>query len=402
MRKLQRPAEALASYQRAIAIKPDYAEAHCNRGNLLKDQGAADAALECYERALALRPAYREAHFNRGNVLKECLRFEEALASYDAAIALDPLYADAHLNRGNVLKELRRFMAATASYERAIELGGQSGEARFNRSTGLLFPRKSQDGWLGYESRWQLGTSGDGPGGRSFTQPRWSRKTAMPGATIFLHAEQGLGDTIQFARYATLVADTPANVILEVQPSLVELLRRLDVRIPVVDRGMPLPGFDYHCPLLSLPLELRPDSIHSPRRSVLVTRSVKVDRCARHWAHKPSRSLESHGAATRGKSTITIVVSASLIGSRTFQLGFDTSPAKRHIRCRPCGAARPRCDIGLLQRVGRLFGHRCAVVVHGPGHQRRYQCGASEWGPRQPNLGPAGVQPGLALAVGSR
>jgi predicted O-linked N-acetylglucosamine transferase (SPINDLY family) len=118
--ELKRPEAALASYDRAIAIKPDYARGWFNRGNLLGDLGQWEAALASYDRAIAIRPDYAEALFNRGNALRELERWEAALASYDRAIAIRPDHAKALANRGSVLDELDQWEAALASYERAI------------------------------------------------------------------------------------------------------------------------------------------------------------------------------------------------------------------------------------------------------------------------------------------
>jgi hypothetical protein len=92
------------------------------------------------------------------------------------------------------------------------------------------------------------------PDRRDFARPRWHGETT---GTVLLHAEQGFGDTIQFCRYAPLVRDLGPRVVLEVQPALVRLIRRLDDRVTVIGRGDALPSFDQYCPLMSLPLALQ-------------------------------------------------------------------------------------------------------------------------------------------------
>ena len=119
---LKRPADALASYDSAIALKPDHAKAHCNRGNALLDLKRPADALASYDRAIVLNPDFAEAHYNRGNALNDLKRPADALASYDSAIALMPDFAEAHCNRGNALKDLKRRADALASYDRAIAL----------------------------------------------------------------------------------------------------------------------------------------------------------------------------------------------------------------------------------------------------------------------------------------
>ncbi len=107
-------------------------------------------------------------------------------------------------------------------------------------------------GWRGYEARWAVGALASQR--RNFTAPLWLGKESLDGKTILLHAEQGFGDTLQFVRYAPLLAGRGAKVVLEVQRELVRLLTCLPGITAVVAHGTPLPGFDFHCPLLSLPL----------------------------------------------------------------------------------------------------------------------------------------------------
>jgi tetratricopeptide (TPR) repeat protein len=250
LKDLKRFEEALADYDQAIALKPDYAEFFNNRGIVLKELKRLEEALASCDRAVALRPDYAEAFNNRGNALKDLKRFEEAQASYDRAIALKPDYAEAFNNRGNAFQNLKRFEEALASYDRAIALKSDYADGYFNRGFARLLIGKYSEGWPDYEWRWTetLGTSR-----RDFPQALW-RGDAIAGKTILLHAEQGVGDTIQFCRFAELVTERGGRVILEVQPALKRLLSKLEGTQIVLARGEPLPPFDVHCPLLSLPL----------------------------------------------------------------------------------------------------------------------------------------------------
>ncbi|WP_165873554.1 tetratricopeptide repeat protein [Parasulfuritortus cantonensis] len=249
--RLGRLDEALAAYAGALARKPDYAQAHCNRGNVLLDLERPDEALASYDRAIAVRPGYAEAYSNRGVALNDLGRPDEALASYDKAIALRPDYAEAYSNRGNALKAMSRLDAALASYDRAIALRPDYAEAHWNKSLALLLTGELASGWREYEWRWRR--EKDAPRQRHFSQPVWLGGEAA-GRTILLHAEQGLGDTIQFCRYAPRVAELGARVILEVPGALVDLMRGLPGVADVVAAGAALPAFDRHCPLMSLPL----------------------------------------------------------------------------------------------------------------------------------------------------
>jgi tetratricopeptide (TPR) repeat protein len=243
---------ALASCERAIAIRADYAEAHSNRGVVLGELKQWDAALSSCNRAIALKTDYAEAYFNRGNLLRDMNRPEEALADYDKAIALQPGQAEVHSNRGNLLRDLKQLTAALADYDQAIAIKPDYAEAHTNKSTALLLTGDLDDGWLEYEWRSKIpGTASAAE--RKCPQPPWRGEDSIAGKTILIHCEQGLGDTLQFCRYATLAATMGARVILEVQEPLVNLLSCLGGVAQVVAKGSVLPDFDLHCPLLSMP-----------------------------------------------------------------------------------------------------------------------------------------------------
>jgi len=251
---LDRPDEALASFDQALAAKPDFAAAWNNRSCALRDLGLAAEALASCDAALKLGPNYAQAWSNRGNALSDLNRPLEAQASYARALELAPDFVDAWNNLGLTFVDLNRHADALESYERALALAPQAVETRWNRALCLLQLGRLDDGWAEYEWRWQRKRIA--AGSRAFDAPQWRGDAPLDGKTILLHAEQGLGDTLQFCRYASLVAQRGARVILEVQPELMRLLRDLDGVAELIEHGAPLPCFDYHCPLLSLPLAL--------------------------------------------------------------------------------------------------------------------------------------------------
>jgi tetratricopeptide (TPR) repeat protein len=258
---LQRPAEALASFERALTFRPDYARALNNRGNTLQDLKRPAEALASYDRALAVQPAYVEALYNRGVVLRDLHRTEEALASFDKALSINPDHIDALNNRGVVLRDLNRPLEALASYDRALSINPDNAETHSNRSCLRLLLGEFDRGWEEFEWRWR--TRELAPWRRDFAAPLWRGEEPLEGRTILLHAEQGFGDAIQFARYVSLVAARGAKVVLEAPPPLTALFSRIEGASLVVSRGDKLPGFDCHCPLLSLPLafKTRPQTI---------------------------------------------------------------------------------------------------------------------------------------------
>ena len=253
LRDLKRPEDALASYDKAIALRPDHADAYNNRGAALLDLKRFEEALASCDKAVGLEPGHADAHNNRGNALRELQRPEEALASHDTAIALKPDFAQAHYNRGIALTELKRSEEALASYDNAIALKPDYAEAHWNQSLGFLLVGRFEQGWRQFEWRKKLKAP---LGLRLFTQPVWLGAEDIAGKTLFIYWEQGLGDTIQFCRYAKLAQARGAKVVLSVQRPLVALLKELSPTIRIIGPDEVPADFDYHCPLLSLPLAL--------------------------------------------------------------------------------------------------------------------------------------------------
>ncbi len=250
--RLAKNQAALTSFDRALALQPDHAIAHFNRGNTCQQLKLFEEALACYERAIEIRPDFVFALSNRGNVLQTLKRYDEALACYDRAIGLQPDYAVAYYNRGNALQQLKRYDEAVANYDQALVLQPDLAEARLNQSLSRLVLGDFERGWQGYE--WRLDVKSPGNSKRSFAQPQWSGRENISGQTIYLHAEQGHGDTMQFARFVAPVAARGARVILEVPKPLVELMGTLADDPQIVCKGDPMPDCDIQCPLPSLPL----------------------------------------------------------------------------------------------------------------------------------------------------
>ena len=246
--------EALASHDRALALRPDYTEAHYNRGNALHKLIRFAEALASYERALALRPDCVEALANRGVALHCLNRFEEALASHDRALAVRPDYAKAFVDKGDTLCELRRFEEALASYDRAIALRPDDVDAHCHEGMCRMLLGDFERGWPKLEWAWIAARQRSAK--RSFSQPQLFGSDELKGKTVLLHAEQGYGDVIQFCRYVPHVADQGARVIFEVYEPLRELMGSLSGVAQIAASGEPVPDFDMHCPLLSLPLAL--------------------------------------------------------------------------------------------------------------------------------------------------
>jgi tetratricopeptide (TPR) repeat protein len=266
--ELQQFDAALAAYNKAIAVKVDYAEAYMHRGNVLAELGQFDAALASHDRAIVLAADSAEPYYNRANLLVQLNQLEAASADYQRAIAIRPDFVEAHLNRGNTFLALSQLPAAFASYEDAIAIKADYAEAQHHRAVAQLLNGDFSNGWRNYEWRWKLDDTSINKEKRHFRQAVWLGQESIAGKTVLLHGEQGLGDRLQFCRYVRMVAELGARVILETPSPLANLLVNLEGLSQLVATGSPLPAFDYHCPLMSLPLAFntRLDTIpHSAR-----------------------------------------------------------------------------------------------------------------------------------------
>jgi tetratricopeptide (TPR) repeat protein len=244
------PEKALAAHRAAIRCQPDHAEAHAGLGKTLQDLGRPQEAAEAYTAAIRLRPDYAEAYVNLGTILKAVGRLDDAAHAHRTAIRIKPGFAEAHYNLGNTLKALGQLDAAIAAYEQAISIRPDFAEAHVNLGMELLLAGELPRGWAAYE--WRLRKKSPLLQPRIFTQPQW-RGEALNGRRILLHAEQGLGDAIQFCRYVPWVAAEGGCVILEAPRTLLRLLSGLDGVSELVAAGDALPEFDVQCSLMSLP-----------------------------------------------------------------------------------------------------------------------------------------------------
>ncbi len=250
----KRAAEALVSFEAVLARAPDHLQARVNRANALAALGRFDAAMADYDAALRLAPGHPHVLFNRGNALREQNRDAEAVADYDQALAAMPQHVGAWQNRGLALAAQNRHAEAVTSYDRALSVQPDHADAHFNAALSLLTIGEYRRGFAEYE--WRARRTGMSAKPR-FRAPPWLGESPAGGKTILLHAEQGLGDTVQFVRYAPLLARTGATVMLEVQPELKELLSGVAGVAAVIARGDKLPPFELHCPVASLPLAMK-------------------------------------------------------------------------------------------------------------------------------------------------
>jgi tetratricopeptide (TPR) repeat protein len=244
--------QARASHDQAALLDPRDAQIHFNRGAFLSDLREWQAAAESYQTAIALNPDYADAYCNLGLSQQEMGQEDLALASYARALALNPEVATVFNNRGNLFRARKRFVEAQNDYHEALSLDPDHVEAHFNNGQLALLQGNFSVGWPEYAWRGLI-EEAKGFAPRKRPEPTWYGEESLQGKSIVLHAEQGLGDTIQFCRYASMVAALGARVTLEVQPALRELLADLDGVSELISAGSPVPSADFQCSLMGLP-----------------------------------------------------------------------------------------------------------------------------------------------------
>ena len=283
---LGRPEEALEEFRQVLARVPHHAEARVNSGIAHATLGSSEQAVAEFDSALSLAPGHLAAHYNRGLALHDLGRYGAALDALERVLASAPEHAGAWLSRGRSLAALNRLDEAVASYGRAGAIRREDPDVHFSEALALLALGDYRRGFEKYEARWQRNGM---PAQKSRGRPLWLGEYPLARKTVLLHAEQGFGDTIQFARYVPLLAAIGAKVVLEVQSELTALMARLDGAAQIIARGGPPPSFDVHCPLGSLPLALRteldtvPAEIPylSPDKASLTRWSVQIGALAR-------------------------------------------------------------------------------------------------------------------------
>lgn len=249
LRAMGRIEEAVGYYREALSRAPDRAVIHANLGNALTLLGRTAMAESHLRRAVELEPSSSEAHYNLAVYLTRDARAGEAVPHFRVALEDAPDDVNAWTNLGVALLDTGDTAGAEECYRRAIALQPDNGEAHYNLAWVLLLTGQWRAGWEEYEWRWNLANFSSRK--RTFTQPLWDGKP-LPG-TLLLHAEQGLGDAIQFVRYAALAKPLCSHVIVECPLSLTRIFAGAVGVDQVIAAGEPLPAFDAQAPFMSLP-----------------------------------------------------------------------------------------------------------------------------------------------------
>jgi lipoprotein NlpI len=273
--KLKKYSESEEISKHLLNINDSNYEAWLNLGNALQELKQYDQALASYDKAISLKPDLAYVWYNRGNAFQELKQYDKALASYGKAISLKPDYEQAWSNRGNALQELKQYDKALASYDKAISLKPNYADAYWNKSLVQLLTSDFQGGWTNYEYRWLRKEAGKKPH-QQF--PSLTSLNDLKSSTVLVWYEQGLGDTIQFSRYVTLLANLGANVVFDVQGPLKSLLKQSFPGIRIITRDEAVSGIDFQVPLMSLPLLFKTELQTIPRSaSYLKVDPLKVE-----------------------------------------------------------------------------------------------------------------------------
>ncbi|MEG4075083.1 tetratricopeptide repeat protein [Microcoleus sp. Pol14C2] len=254
--------EAIAHYEQALVAQPNFVPALINLAVALQEKGELVRAIDLYRRALEINPHSWEAYNNLATVLQEQGNLEEALEYYHKALELLPDFVEAINNLGRTFLEKGAVEDAISCYRRAIHLSPNHASAHLNLSLALLLVGDLENGLAEYEWRWQIKEFHTGHScflagpentvsAREY-RPLWDGSDLV-GKTILLHAEQGLGDSLQFIRYAAIVKNKGGRVIVGCYPQLHRLFATVDGIDLLIVKGEPLPEFDVQAPMLSLP-----------------------------------------------------------------------------------------------------------------------------------------------------
>ena len=280
--ELGRVQEAIPFYQQAIAINPVFTDACYNLANAYKALGDLGQAAYHYRSALQLNPNLASAHNNLAICLMQTGELTQAVEHFELALLAQPRLSLAHNGLGLARSHLGQLDEALVCYDRALEIDPGLAEAHYNRALALLLKGDFAQGWDEYEWRWRLPEHRP----RSTDIPKWEGQ-ALAGKSILLHTEQGIGDTIQFIRFANRLQDLGGRVLLDCRTSLHSLLRGCPGIDQLVDSDLgPLPLCDIHCPLMSVAKFLAPDAASIPRDVPYIHPNADI---AKHWQQELKR-----------------------------------------------------------------------------------------------------------------
>ena len=233
-----------------LKIQPDNFFIYNFLGVIFDDRDKPDMAVKYYQKSIDINPNFAEAYNNLGIALKNKGQFNEAILCYEKSLELDSLSAEAHNNLGYILFINKcEVHKAISHFQRAIELNTEYAEAQFNLALTFLLSGNFKEGWKQFEWYWKKDPSDL----HNFTQPLWDGAEVI-GKTILLHERLGFGEAIMFIRYALLMAQSGAKVIVECQKELKSLMENVEGVYQVISYTEQRPNYDLHCPIFKLPV----------------------------------------------------------------------------------------------------------------------------------------------------
>lgn len=270
---------AAVAYKRSLELNPDLAPAHNNLAIVLAEQGHNEEAVKHYEQALEMNSKLFQTKCNLGGLLRKMGRLEESIEWLRSAVEQKSDCAEALCNLGNTYGDMGESQSAMECYRKAILCQADYTQARLNRAIGLLRREEFSEGWMEYEWRWKLKECPR----RNFGKPRWDGRELKENEVLLVHAEQGLGDTLQMVRYIKQLKSRGTRIVLECQKALVPFLTLNEVADTVLPIGDKYPEYDFHIPLMSLPsllfekLGFASDNVPYLRAS---------EELSEHWEHR--------------------------------------------------------------------------------------------------------------------
>ncbi len=256
--------EAINYFDKALMLEPNSLEGNHNKGIALEKMGNLNEALKCYQKALQCHPNSSVTHNNLGNIYRELNLNDDAIKSLEKALELNPNYAEAYSNLGWTLYGIQEYQKSKECFVKALEINPNLTPAIFNLSLCQLILGEFDEGWINYEHRMKQPLYQNKL--IHLVKPQWNGTQSIYGETIYVYAEQGLGDTIQFCRYIPLLAARGAKVLFEPQIQIHNLLIDLDGVKELLKPGQLTPSYDFHCPLMSLPLAFKTNMHSIPKK----------------------------------------------------------------------------------------------------------------------------------------
>jgi tetratricopeptide (TPR) repeat protein len=270
--------EAIVCYQEALQLNPSLFYVFYNLGNAFKYKGQFDKAIDCYQKVLKLNPSFIPAYINLTSTFRDNGQLDDAVTICQKALVINPSSLETYVNLGTALQDKGQLDEALDCYRKVLNVDSNFAEAHWNMSLVLLTLGNYMEGWKEHEWRWKLKDYIK----CSISKPLWDGYD-IQGLTILLYDEQGYGDSIQFIRYVSLVAQRGARIIVSCKKELKTLFQNIEEIDKVIAYGNQLPDFDIYCPLLNLPLVFNTTLENIPAKTPYINVEPEL---ARKWRNK--------------------------------------------------------------------------------------------------------------------